>query len=459
MRRRWVQPVPKRSDTLSASTRVALLPWGDLIEDFLEPIGLSVDDFVESMDGGWLFGYIEALAGAGVGSVLVCVTATVQRPVRRVHRPSGAPLWLLPASRAYRRIRRALPEPYAWDRAAATTGLSGAPALAAAAFRHVAPYLSTPVRALSGVLRRERCTGILCQEYEEARFDVCVGVGRFVGVPVFATFQGGDRGRTMLERVVRRRSMNAAAGLIVASAAERERVQRRYGVPSARIAPIFNPLDLAQWPLGRRAEAREVLKLGPDARVVVWHGRVDVWRKGLDVLVDAWRCCCASRPGGDLRLLLVGSGADSAHLRELLRDPGLRGVDWLDSYVTDRSRLRTYLHAADLYVLPSRHEGFAVAPVEAMACGLPLVAADVPGVRELVPRGAADGGIVVRPGDVLALAAALGGLLDDPTRCRQLGAHARARIEEDFSLGTVGRQLADVLSSSAGRSVRPTSSR
>lgn len=213
------------------------------------------------MTGGWLFGYLDALATADIDSVLVCMPATVDRPVRRIHRPSGVALWLLPANPAYRWVRARLADPYAWNRATATTGLAGGAAHLAAGLRHVAPYLSTPVRALSRVLRQERCTAVLCQEYEEARFDVCVGLGRLLGVPVFATFQGGDRQRTMPERVVRRRSVNAAAGLIIASHREQERVQHRYGVPRQRIVQIGNPLDLTRWPIGNRAEARTLLGL------------------------------------------------------------------------------------------------------------------------------------------------------------------------------------------------------
>lgn len=441
------------ADRFPASGRVAVLPWGDLIEDFLKPIGLSVDDFVEEMTGGWLFGYLDALATAGLDSVLVCMTATVHEPVRRIHRPSGVPIWLLPPTRAYREVRRRLSDPYAWNRTTATTGLVGARALAAAGLRHVAPYLSTPIRPLSRVLRKERCTAILCQEYEEARFDVCTAVGRFLGVPVYATFQGGERQRTMLERVVRRRTINAAAGLIVASQVESRRIQQRYRVPSERVTAIFNPLDLTRWPIGDRGAARALLGLHCDAKVAVWHGRVELWRKGLDILVRAWAKICTERPDDDLHLLLVGSGADSEQLRELLTDPVVRGIHWLDSYVNDRSRLRPHLDAADVYVFPSRHEGFAVAPVEAMACGLPLVAADAPGVRELIPRGAQDGGIVVPVGDASGLADQLGALLDDRARCRELGARARTRVEAAFASPAVGRQLADLLAARPGQTM------
>ena len=118
-------------------------------------------------------------------------------------------------------------------------------------------------------------------------------------------------------------------------------------------------------------------------------------------------------------------------------------VRWIDRFVHDREDLKTYLCAADVYTLPSRHEGFAIAPLEAMACGLPVVAADTSGVADLVPDGEASGGVVVPREDATALASALGRLLDDPARAGELGTRARRRVEKEFSLEVVGRRLRD----------------
>jgi glycosyltransferase involved in cell wall biosynthesis len=103
--------------------------------------------------------------------------------------------------------------------------------------------------------------------------------------------------------------------------------------------------------------------------------------------------------------------------------------------------LRTYLSAADVYVFPSRQEGFAVAPIEAMACGLPVVAADTNGVRDILEAEAGNAGVVVPCGDAQALALALDHLLSDDLARQACGAHARARVESSFSLEAVGRQL------------------
>src|ERR1700693_3540352 len=94
---------------------VAIVPWGNVIEDYLDGIDHSLDDFVDTMTGGWLFGYVAALASAGLQPLLICVCAGVARPVRREHAATGVPVWLLPAPRIYRWLRPRLDHPYAWN--------------------------------------------------------------------------------------------------------------------------------------------------------------------------------------------------------------------------------------------------------------------------------------------------------------------------------------------------------
>jgi len=248
-----------------------------------------------------------------------------------------------------------------------------------------------------------------------------------------------------LERPLRPFSMQAGAGFIVATQTEVQRVQSRYGVPSSKIAKIFNPLDLSIWDESDRVTTRTALGIPPEAEVVVWHGRIDLRRKGLDILTTAWEQVCRDRPERDLRLLLVGTGSDADKLHQQISQMELRGVIWINEYILDRTAIRNYLSAADIYTLPSRHEGFPVAPLEAMACGLPVVATDAPGVPDILEKGELSGGLVVPREDATALALALGRVLDDPAWRRELGKRARHRVEMSFSLEAVGKQLRDFL--------------
>jgi glycosyltransferase involved in cell wall biosynthesis len=309
----------------------------------------------------------------------------------------------------------------------------------------VSSYLSTPLQPLVRELRRERCDVILCQEYEYPRFDVCVPLGRLLRLPVFATFQGAARAVGPVEYALRRLALHTCAGLIIGARSERERVRARYRVPPAKLAQIPNPVDVVAWQAMDRGQARTGLGIPAETRVVGWHGRVELLRKGLDVLLEAWKRICDARPGVPLLLLLVGTGRDASELRRRLASFPYDNIRWVNRYVHDRDLLVEHLSAVDVYAFPSRHEGFAVATLEAMACGLPVVAADAPGVSDLLEEGERSGGIVVPRGDTDALAGALGGLLDDAQQSRRLGARARRHVEQRFSLERIGTELRDFM--------------
>jgi starch synthase len=123
-------------------------------------------------------------------------------------------------------------------------------------------------------------------------------------------------------------------------------------------------------------------------------------------------------------------------------------VHWRDEYVLDRAVVRRQLAAADVFVFPSRHEGFAVTPMEAMACARPVVACDAPGVIDLLAGGEQAGGIVVPREDPKALATAMGRLLDDHALAARMGEAARRAVGR-HSLEAVGLTLAAALHKAA----------
>jgi glycosyltransferase involved in cell wall biosynthesis len=428
---------------------IGILHSGALLEDWLDPLGVSLDSF-EEMTGSWVFGYMSALRLAGVRSVLFCISSRVDAPEHRVHGPTGATICLLPSPAPYRLLRPALdrrsqdpsrtgeggaaarPRPPRWRRALTSLG------------RGWVGHLPTPLLLLRREVRRHGCIALLCQDYEYSRFDVCSLSFALLGVPVFATFQGGAT-EPWVVRPLRRLALRVCSGLIISAEDEANRVRTSYGVPSEKIVRIFDPIDLTAWAPRDRLQARAGLGLPAAARVVAWHGAVDLHYKGLDVLLLAWSEVCRAMPGEDLRLLLVGTGVDSEQLRRRVQAERLRGVVHIDEWVNDRETLAGYLSAADVYAFPSRNDGFAISPIEAMACGLPLVTTDSRGMPDLLEGGEASGGRIVPREDAAAFAEALGSLLDDPQRCRELGARARARVEACFAPEIIGRQLRDFL--------------
>jgi glycosyltransferase involved in cell wall biosynthesis len=446
------QPLP--SNDLPEPT-IALLHCYDLIDDFLDSINISFETFCKEFVGSWMFGYINALKQVGVRTVLFCISARVNQPSRFIHVPTGASICVLPPSgiyHAYRAVRRNSLNAYGASEAQSFKNIQDDNTIRSSLLTPVkdlaksfGTYLSTPLGLLARELRRENCQAILCQEYEYARFDTCVLLGQLMRLPVFATFQGGDRTQSWLEALPRQLAFGGCTVAIVATQTEIGRIQSRYGIPASKIARIFNPVDVAAWQASDRTEARAALGIPLDAKVVAWHGRVEIERKGLDILLNAWQQICNERPDKDLRLLLVGTGSDAERLRQSIDEMHLKGVLWLNEFVSDRTVIQRYLSAANVYTLPSRQEGFPVAPIEAMSCGLPVVAADAPGVPDILEGGEVSGGIVVPREDATALALALGRVLDHEAWRRELGKRARCRVESCFSPEIVGQQLRDVL--------------
>ena len=409
-------------DRLSAAPRrVALVPWGTPLEVFLDPLGADLDDFCERLSGGWLFGFAEALRLAGHSPSIVVSSRTVRTPVARMHLPTGTPVDVLPPP--------------------ARPAASGPPGLA----RDLAAYRSALAPGLRSVLRRSDV--VLLQEYEEPRTDLLALWAARRRLPVLASFQGGvpPWQRAPLQRRLRPAAVRRLAGVLVADGQEAERVRAAYGLDPARVHRVVNPVDTRTWVPRDRAAARARLGLPAGARVVAWHGRVDVRRKGLDVLVRAWTAVRAARPDADLRLLLTGAGADEPQLRHLLE--GVPGVQWLASYAP-AAQVAERLAACDLWVSASRHEGFAVAPLEAMASGRPVVLSDAPGARDLLGEDG-EGGALVARADSAALAGAVLSALDDPGLAAR-GQAARRRVEQAFSVPAVGRQLAAAVAAAVG---------
>ena len=422
---------------MSEGPRVAVVAAGAALEDWI-PEELSFDEWLETETGGWMFNYIDALTLAGVRSVVITHTEHVRTPELFTHRPTGAAVWAVPPVRTLDQVREMERHPLTPIRQ------GNASDVVRGVRKRWVQYRTTSLRPLLQGIRRTGCDAILTQDYETSRFDACVAMGRLTRLPVFGSFQGVAGTTNAFERRTRRAALAACSGLVIGAQVEIDRVKRKYGIPERKLAKIPNPLDTDLWRPGDRARARADLGIPADARMAISHGRIDIDGKGLDVLFDAWRRVAAGRAGEDLRLMLLGYGPDTATVRQLIASEDLRGAE-LKEYVVDQDVLRRHLSAADVFAFAGRYEGFPVAPTEAMACGLPVVATAAAGITDIFERGEDAGGIVVAIDDAAGLADGLGRLFDDSDLARELGARARRRVEEFCSLDAVGARLRDFM--------------
>jgi len=220
------------------------------------------------------------------------------------------------------------------------------------------------------------------------------------------------------------------------------------GFSAGRIAHIPNGVDLDRFrpdPTARSAEARRRLGLSPGL-LLVYAGRLDL-QKGLHTLIDAMHSSRVA--ASDARLLLLGDGPQRAELEHTVRHHGLATRVLFRGLVED---VAPYLCAGDIFAFPSMGEGMPNALLEAMASGLPCVASDIGGCRDVIVHG--ETGLLVPPGDAAALQEALETLLGAAAVRERLGAAARRDAVSRFGLERmVDRYEACYRSVVAGRAV------
>ncbi len=157
----------------------------------------------------------------------------------------------------------------------------------------------------------------------------------------------------------------------------------------------------------------------PDVRTLVFVGRLEL-NKGVHELLALFETLAPRFP--ELRLRVVGDGPERAALERQLTAVGLIGrVEMVGAVAPEQ--VEAELRSADLFVFPSHHESWGLALVEAMAVGLPVVASDIPGIREATGEAAC----LVPLGQPAAWAAATGRLIADPAERGRLSAAGRER--------------------------------
>ena len=228
--------------------------------------------------------------------------------------------------------------------------------------------------------------------------------------------------------------------ILASCVAEADQLQRLYGADPARIEIVAPGVDHAFFSPGDRPGARTALQqldLG-SGPVLLFVGRIQPL-KGLDVAVRA--LAALGRP--DARLVVVGGASGAAGTGEIAR------IDKLiaELGVADRLRmvepvphhlLSTYYRAADVVLVPSRSESFGLVALEAAACGTPVVAADVGGLRTLVEHGRT--GFLVEGRDPAGFASYAEQVLDSSALAAELSRAAAGRAR-DYTWSTAAGRL------------------
>jgi len=223
-------------------------------------------------------------------------------------------------------------------------------------------------------------------------------LARSLGLPVIVSCRGSDINWLARPRIRRRliswSLRQCACVLSVSEALKREIVAM--GVPEERIVVVPNGIDVERFQQQSRDSARASLGLDADKKLLVCVSRLR-FEKGIDILLDAF----ARLDAKDVQLAIVGDGAAGDGLREQCRKLGIQDRVILPGR-RPHDEVPAWISASHVVVLSSRSEGHPNVLVEALACGRPVVAANVGGVGEIVTSTRL--GVVVPPEDPDALA-------------------------------------------------------
>ncbi len=188
------------------------------------------------------------------------------------------------------------------------------------------------------------------------------------------------------------------------------------------IRVIHNFVDCNEFRPFRNEEMRARFA-GADDKIIV---HVSNFRKvkNLPVVIDVFAEVRRRHPA---KLLLVGDGPELASVEKLVADRGLTPDVF---YLGDQEFIANILPVGDVFLLPSEHESFGLAALEAMSCGLPVVASNIGGLHEVIQNG--ETGYLFDPHDVRGMSEVIIGLFDDEQRRRDVGLKARERAKRDF---------------------------
>jgi glycosyltransferase involved in cell wall biosynthesis len=228
------------------------------------------------------------------------------------------------------------------------------------------------------------------------------------------------------------RALALATSRIIAVSPEEARAAVALKLGRSRVVIVPNGVDKPE--LAPRSEARRAMEIPDDAVVAGFVGRLVV-QKAPDVLLHAFARASASVPTACLAM--IGSGPMDKRLRNLARVLGIADrVRWLGE-----CDAREFLAGFDVFALASRKEGLPYVVLEAMAAGLPVVAASSAGVESLLTND--ENGYIVRPDDPDAFAEGLVSLLRDPVRRAAFGQASLDRVAH-FSIDAMVDRTLDL---------------
>jgi len=214
------------------------------------------------------------------------------------------------------------------------------------------------------------------------------------------------------------------------------------GVPEENIAIIPNGIDLSEYSeLPPKGAFKKKFGIPEDRKIILYLGRIHKI-KGIDVLVKAYAHLKNEMNVNDA--VLVVAGPDDGFLNEvkfLVYNLGITDSVLFTGPLYGRDKLEAFVDS-EVYVLPSRYEIFGLTVLEAYACGKPIVASRVGGLKDLVKN--EETGLLFEPGNIAQLAKSIFNLLNDNDAAKEMGLKGKNFVREIFTIEKVVERLEKV---------------
>lgn len=258
-----------------------------------------------------------------------------------------------------------------------------------------------------------------------ARKALLMKIAERYGVPVLLHIHGSEfdkwyeRQTPRGQRAIRLR-FDRVGRIVVVSDSWNDYISRLTDTP---VVTVHNAVDVARYAFDRSYDR-------PATFGLLFLGGVGLRRKGAFDLLEATERVKEKHPALPIRLKIAGHG-EIDEVREWIAVHGLSDSVEVPGWIGPDEKERL-LREADVFVLPSYHEGLPIALLESMASGLPIVVSPVGGIPEAIEDGRS--GLFVAPGDVAGLAAALESVLLDSALRERLGRQAQWTVRDSFDL-------------------------
>ncbi|MGN6398251.1 MAG: glycosyltransferase family 4 protein [Mucilaginibacter sp.] len=283
---------------------------------------------------------------------------------------------------------------------------------------------------------------------------VAAGIKQILGIPYTVTFHAlgyirqlyqGNNDRFPPERIEIEKEVALLSDKVIAECPQdRDDLIKHYGVPAEKITIIPCGFSGQEFHPVEKQEARKQLNLQPEEHIILQLGRM-VPRKGVDNVVRAVGKLNANDK--KVKLVIVGGENDNPdpcenpelfRLQNIAKEYGVaENIHFAGR--KGRNQLKYYYSAADIFITTPWYEPFGITPLEAMACGTPVIGANVGGIKYSVVDG--ETGALVPPEDPEGLANKISELIFDKERLRQLGENAIKRVNQYFTWASVADKM------------------